>query len=282
MNKRPVPYRAGSKTRQWRFARTGDPSRGRNTLSTQNHAAGIARKFSINVKDSVMKSKFDKVSGGPHSFNDGIMRAGLQLRRCGKGLRIRLSRAQRTSVHIELPSFNVATTMAAKPYTVEVYQRNVPGVLTYDFGKEEVGTADIKAEKWPLMDSTVDALRERLTVITSAPSTPCLPSFNGDAKDFAENGVLTASRYQCVSYRNVESRVYAGAKDDTLPDPESISNPELKCIRQMIKASTPYHATGWTRMTKCCKGVTETQSKFNNVSGCLTRFTTASRARLTS
>merc|ERR1712064_120570 len=39
-------------------------------------------------------------------------------------------------------------------YTVEVYQRGGPGVLTYDVGKEEVGIADIKVENWPLVDST--------------------------------------------------------------------------------------------------------------------------------
>ena len=39
----------------------------------------------------------------------------------------------------------------------------------------------------------------------------------------------------------------AFAKDETLPDPESATNPEFKCIRQMIKASTPFHDTGWTR-----------------------------------
>merc|ERR1712209_351526 len=39
-------------------------------------------------------------------------------------------------------------------YTVEVYQRGGPGVLTYNVGKEEVGIADIKVENWPLVDST--------------------------------------------------------------------------------------------------------------------------------
>ena len=201
----------------------------RNTLSTQNHAAGIARHrpllFSvINVKDSVMKSKCDKVSGCPHSFNDGIMRATDEL----IGVKRALVFGCGLQACIELPSFNVATTMAAKPYTVEVYQSNGPGALTYDFGKEEVGTADIKAEKWPLMDSTVDALRERLMVITAASPTQCLPSCNGDAQDFAENCVLTGFSYQGVYYRNIESRVYAGAKDETLPDPEEHHEPRAQ------------------------------------------------------
>jgi glucose-6-phosphate 1-dehydrogenase len=50
-------------------------------------------------------------------------------------------------------------------YTIEVYQRGGPGVLTYDIGKEEVGIADIKVQNWVLKDS-------------SAFSAP-LPSFGG-------------------------------------------------------------------------------------------------------
>jgi hypothetical protein len=39
-------------------------------------------------------------------------------------------------------------------YTVEVYQRDGPGVLTFDIGKEEVGTGDIKVANWTLKDSS--------------------------------------------------------------------------------------------------------------------------------
>mmetsp|Transcript_13150 Transcript_13150/g.29950 ORF Transcript_13150/g.29950 Transcript_13150/m.29950 type:complete len:552 (-) Transcript_13150:126-1781(-) len=35
-------------------------------------------------------------------------------------------------------------------YTVELFQRNGPGVLTIDIGKEEIGVGDIKVYKWPL------------------------------------------------------------------------------------------------------------------------------------
>merc|ERR1712063_112114 len=86
-------------------------------------------------------------------------------------------------------------------------------------------------------------------------------------------------------------------KDKSLPDPESTSNPEFKCILQLIKDSIPLDATKWTRMAKNCRGVSEetttgvhrlremaakgellfpainvndcvTKSKFDNVYGC--------------
>merc|ERR1712004_162470 len=87
------------------------------------------------------------------------------------------------------------------------------------------------------------------------------------------------------------------ANDKSLPDPESTSNPEFKCILQLIKDSIPLDATKWTRMAKNCRGVSEetttgvhrlremaakgellfpainvndcvTKSKFDNVYGC--------------
>merc|ERR1712048_386798 len=86
-------------------------------------------------------------------------------------------------------------------------------------------------------------------------------------------------------------------KDKSLPDPESTTNPEFKCILQLIKDSIPLDATKWTRMAKACHGVSEetttgvhrlkemaakgkllfpainvndcvTKSKFDNVYGC--------------
>jgi adenosylhomocysteinase len=87
------------------------------------------------------------------------------------------------------------------------------------------------------------------------------------------------------------------AKDGSLPDPSSTTNPEFKCILQTIKDSIPADKTKWTRMSKICKGVSEetttgvlrlkemaakgellfpainvndcvTKSKFDNVYGC--------------
>jgi len=89
----------------------------------------------------------------------------------------------------------------------------------------------------------------------------------------------------------------AYAKDKSLPDPESTTNPEFKCILQLIKDSIPLDATKWTRMSNNCRGVSEetttgvhrlkemakkgelnfpainvndcvTKSKFDNVYGC--------------
>merc|ERR1712166_1130331 len=87
------------------------------------------------------------------------------------------------------------------------------------------------------------------------------------------------------------------AKDGSLPDPESTSNPEFKCVLQTIKDSIQLDKTKWTRMAAQCRGVSEetttgvhrlkemaakgellfpainvndcvTKSKFDNVYGC--------------
>merc|ERR1712146_491416 len=86
-------------------------------------------------------------------------------------------------------------------------------------------------------------------------------------------------------------------KDGSLPDPESTSNPEFKCVLQTIRDSIQVDKTKWTRMAAKCRGVSEetttgvhrlkemaakgellfpainvndcvTKSKFDNVYGC--------------
>merc|ERR1719465_185324 len=87
------------------------------------------------------------------------------------------------------------------------------------------------------------------------------------------------------------------AEDGSLPDPESTTNPEFKCVLQTIRDSIPIDAKKWTKMAAKCKGVSEetttgvhrlkqmaakgellfpainvndcvTKSKFDNVYGC--------------
>merc|ERR1711878_249611 len=87
------------------------------------------------------------------------------------------------------------------------------------------------------------------------------------------------------------------AKDGTLPDPQSTTNPEFKCILQVLKDSIQADKTKYTKMAAACKGVSEetttgvhrlkemaakgellfpainvndcvTKSKFDNVYGC--------------
>merc|ERR1711972_209726 len=87
------------------------------------------------------------------------------------------------------------------------------------------------------------------------------------------------------------------AKDKSLPDPNSTTNPEFKCILQLLRDSIPVDPTKYTRMAKQCHGVSEetttgvhrlkemaakgellfpainvndcvTKSKFDNVYGC--------------
>merc|ERR1712232_739143 len=87
------------------------------------------------------------------------------------------------------------------------------------------------------------------------------------------------------------------AKDGSLPDPNSTTNPEFKCVLQTIKDSIGVDPKKWTKMAAVCKGVSEetttgvhrlkemadkgellfpsinvndcvTKSKFDNVYGC--------------
>jgi len=87
------------------------------------------------------------------------------------------------------------------------------------------------------------------------------------------------------------------AKDGSLPDPSSTTNPEFRCILQLLKESIQADKTKYTRMARQCKGVSEetttgvhrlremaakgellfpainvndcvTKSKFDNVYGC--------------
>merc|ERR1711881_736770 len=47
------------------------------------------------------------------------------------------------------------------------------------------------------------------------------------------------------------------AKDGGLPDPDSTTNPEFKCVLQTIRDSIQKDKTKWTRMAAVCKGVSE-------------------------
>jgi len=47
-----------------------------------------------------------------------------------------------------------AKSMDINLYTIDVYQRGGPGVLTLDIGKEEVGTGDIKVANWTMKDAS--------------------------------------------------------------------------------------------------------------------------------
>jgi glucose-6-phosphate 1-dehydrogenase len=47
-----------------------------------------------------------------------------------------------------------AKSMDINLYTIEVFEKDGQGVLTYDIGKEEVGIADIKVKNWVLKDNS--------------------------------------------------------------------------------------------------------------------------------
>merc|ERR1711957_219147 len=47
------------------------------------------------------------------------------------------------------------------------------------------------------------------------------------------------------------------AKDGTLPDPASTTNPEFKCVLQLLRDSIQVDKTKYSRMALKCKGVSE-------------------------
>merc|ERR1711957_953500 len=47
------------------------------------------------------------------------------------------------------------------------------------------------------------------------------------------------------------------AKDGTLPDPASTTNPEFKCVLQVLRDSIQVDKTKYSRMAVKCKGVSE-------------------------
>merc|ERR1712071_718787 len=47
------------------------------------------------------------------------------------------------------------------------------------------------------------------------------------------------------------------AKDKSLPDPDSTTNPEFKCVLQTIADSIKVDPTKWSRMAKVVRGVSE-------------------------
>lgn len=49
----------------------------------------------------------------------------------------------------------------------------------------------------------------------------------------------------------------AYAKDGTLPDPSSTTNPEFKIVLSLIKEGLASDPTRYTRMAKRCQGVSE-------------------------
>merc|ERR1719453_2922802 len=87
------------------------------------------------------------------------------------------------------------------------------------------------------------------------------------------------------------------AKTKQLPDPATTTNPEMKCVLQLVRDSIQIDPKKWTKMAAACKGVSEetttgvhrlkemakkgellfpainvndsvTKSKFDNVYGC--------------
>jgi len=67
--------------------------------------------------------------------------------------RVHLASSNKQWKDVELV-IQTAKAMDVNLYTVEVFERNGQGVLTYDIGKEEVGIGDIKVANWTLKDSS--------------------------------------------------------------------------------------------------------------------------------
>jgi glucose-6-phosphate 1-dehydrogenase len=67
--------------------------------------------------------------------------------------RVRLNSSMNAWTDVELV-IQTAKAMDINLYTIDVYQRGGQGVVTFDIGKEEVGTGDIKVVNWTLKNSS--------------------------------------------------------------------------------------------------------------------------------
>merc|ERR1712048_1094427 len=116
-------------------------------------------------------------------------------------------------------------------YTVEVYQRDGPGVLTYDIGKEEVGTGDIKVANWALKNSDAFA----------AP----LPGFKEGQEKLVKPSVDSSGSGYILRYN-----------DPTLYFPK----PYSKIILALISADYGAAFVTWPECQRCWEIVTDAHS----------------------
>merc|ERR1712039_260388 len=114
-------------------------------------------------------------------------------------------------------------------YTVEVYQRDGLGVLTYDIGKEEVGIGDIKVSQWPLKDSS-----EFL-----AP----LPGFTEGTSEKMMAGVDSSGNGYILRYNNPD--LY-------------FPKPYAKIVNALVTADYGVAFVTWPECQRCWEIITDT------------------------
>merc|ERR1711916_285933 len=239
----------------------------------------------INVNDCVTKSKFDNVYGCRHSLNDGIMRATdvmiggkralvcgygdvgkgcafalrgsgarvfiaecdpiCALQACMEGFQVAAIESVVSEIDIFVSStgnFNIITLDHMKKMKNNAIVGNIFSTQDHAAaGIAKAGTATVFAWKGETLPEYWWCTEQMLTV-PGADGCDQLVDDGGDATLLMHKGTELEAAF---------------AKDGTLPDPESTTNPEFKCVLQLVKDSISLDATKWTRMAKHCKGVSE-------------------------
>ena len=183
-------------------------------------ATGLAWKGENLFAFPFPKHKDDSgVIGGTRRTTDGMIdgkrEAGFGLRRCGQGLRVHPPRFRCTSAH--RPNANRSAPCRWRE----------SAAMAIDIFASSNGKFNLHGCRHLLNEGTM-----RTTDVMTGGKRELVCGYGDVGKE------TTA----CEG-----TELEAFAKDETLPDPESATNPEFKCIRQMIKASTPFHDTVWTR-----------------------------------
>ena len=86
--------------------------------------------------------------------------------------------------------------MGTTLYTVELFERDGPGVLTYEIGKEETGVAGIKVRGWPLRDSSAfDAPYPGFTDTKTFHVQPAVSAGDGYILQYSDPGMYFPKPY---------------------------------------------------------------------------------------
>merc|ERR1712107_33875 len=146
------------------------------------------------------------------------------------------------SLHMTIQTGVLIETLAALGATVRWASCNIFSTQDHAAaGIAKAGTATVFAWKGETLPEYWWCTEQMLTV-PGADGCDQLVDDGGDATLLMHKGTELEAAF---------------AKDGTLPDPESTTNPEFKCVLQLVKDSISLDATKWTRMTKHCKGVSE-------------------------
>jgi len=116
-------------------------------------------------------------------------------------------------------------------YTVDFFQRDGPGVLTYEIGKEETGTGGIKVRDWPLQNSSGFVAQapgfDKTKTLVATPSVSA--SGNGHILQYSDPALYFPKPYAMM--------IAALLKADY--DTAFVTYPECRMGWEVVTASSP-------------------------------------------